>query len=431
MLKDLLSKNKLLSVTGLGYVGLPLALAFAKKCKVIAFDIDPKRIALLNNKMDPSQQIQSEEFEDVDITFTNEADDLFQAHFHIIAVPTDIDDYKVPDLSQLISATESIGRFLKKGDYVVYESTVYPGCTEEECLPLLESFSGLSLGADFKLGYSPERINPGDNLRTLTKIPKVVSGNDSEALEVISDVYGSIITAGLHQASSIVIAEASKVVENTQRDINISLINELAIIFDKIGIDTSEVLEAAGTKWNFHKYQPGLVGGHCISVDPFYLLHKAKQLGHDPQVIAAGRRVNDYIPHFIAKSLIQELLVLGKNPSQCKVLVKGLTFKENVADIRNSKVVDLIMELKSYSVTVDVEDPGVSASEVERQYQLSLITRADSDYDAVVIAVKHDQYVSMPDEGYLSYFRDKPIVFDLKRAKPGLKKFKNLTYWTL
>ena len=264
-------------------------------------------------------------------------------------MPTDIDDHKVPDLNPLLKASQSVGSALKPGDYVVYESTVYPGCTEEDCLPELEKASGLKGGVDFKYGYSPERIVPGDKVRTLTDILKIVSGNDAEALEEISKVYGEIITAGLHKASSVKVAEAAKVIENTQRDINISLMNELAIIFDRMGIDTREVIEAAGTKWNFHKYYPGLVGGHCISVDPFYLMHKARQLGYEPQVIAAGRRVNDYMPHFIAKKVVQALIENGKNPGECRVLVMGITFKEDVADIRNSKVVDLIRELEDYS----------------------------------------------------------------------------------
>ena len=306
--EKLKTKQSALSVTGLGYVGLPLALEFARHFRVIGFDINEERVALMRQGIDPSKELDAAAFKGCDITFTTDPTDLHQAHFHIIGVPTDIDDHKVPDLNPLIKASQSVGRALKPGDYVVYESTVYPGCTEEDCLPELEKASGLKGGIDFKYGYSPERIVPGDKVRTLTGILKIVSGNDAEALDEISKVYGEIITAGLHRASSVKVAEAAKVIENTQRDINISLMNELAIIFDRMGIDTREVIEAAGTKWNFHKYYPGLVGGHCISVDPFYLMHKARSLGYEPQVIAAGRRINDYMPHFITKKVVQLLI---------------------------------------------------------------------------------------------------------------------------
>ncbi|MCB0661039.1 MAG: nucleotide sugar dehydrogenase, partial [Saprospiraceae bacterium] len=295
MLQELKNKTKLISVTGLGYVGLPLALEFARHFKVIGFDINRERVALMKQGIDPSKELHRSAFEGCDIEFTADAGDLKKAHFHIIGVPTDIDEHKVPNLKPLLGASASVGKALKKGDIVVYESTVYPGCTEEDCVPIMENESGLKGGIDFKYGYSPERIVPGDKVRTLTKILKIVSGCDVGTLDTISEVYNTIIEAGTYKASSVKVAEAAKVIENTQRDINISLMNELAVIFDKMGIDTNEVIEAAGTKWNFHKYQPGLVGGHCISVDPFYLMHKAKQLGHDPQVIAAGRRVNDYI----------------------------------------------------------------------------------------------------------------------------------------
>lgn len=303
---------------GLGYVGLPLALEFAKKFRVIGFDINVSRIELMKQGIDPSRELAPDAFTNRDITFTTNPEDLKQAHFHIIAVPTDIDDHKVPDLQPLIKASQSVGLALKKGDYVIYESTVYPGCTEEDCLPELEKVSGLKGGIDFKYGYSPERIVPGDKIKRLPDILKIVSGNDAEALDEIAAVYGAIITAGLHRASSVKVAEAAKVIENTQRDLNISLMNELAIIFDRMGIDTQEVIEAAGTKWNFHKYYPGLVGGHCISVDPFYLMHKARELGYEPQVIAAGRRINDYMPHFIVKKVVQALIENGKNPGKAR-----------------------------------------------------------------------------------------------------------------
>ena len=325
----------IISVTGLGYVGLPLALEFAKHYPVIGFDINEARIALMKQSIDPSNELDSSAFEGKNITFTTEAADLQKANFHIIGVPTDIDSNKIPNLKPLLGASESVGKQLKKGDVVVYESTVYPGCTEEDCVPVLEQFSGLKAGVDFHFGYSPERIVPGDKVRTLTKILKIVSGNTPETTQKIAEVYGTIIEAGLHIAPSVKVAEAAKVIENTQRDLNISLMNELAIIFDKMEIDTQAVIEAASTKWNFHSYQPGLVGGHCISVDPFYLIHKAKKIGVEPQVIAAGRIVNDFIPKFIAKRVVQSLIEQDKNPGKARVLVMGVTFKEDVSDIRN------------------------------------------------------------------------------------------------
>ena len=333
MYEDLLSKKKKIAVIGLGYVGLPIALEFAKHFSVIGFDINEKRVELMQQGIDPSKELEASAFQNTDIVFTNKLDILRGAHFFIIAVPTDIDEHRVPNLKPLKRASETVGQVLKKGDYAVYESTVYPGCTEEDCLPILEQKSDLMLGTDFKLGYSPERIVPGDKVKTLTKILKIVSGSDAEATEEIAQVYGHIIEAGIYRASCIKVAEAAKVIENTQRDINISLMNELAIIFDRLGIDTREVIDAAGTKWNFNKFYPGLVGGHCIGVDPYYLLHKAREVGVEPQVIASGRRINDNMPGFIAKRLVQMLIQHGKNPSTCKVLVLGITFKENVADM--------------------------------------------------------------------------------------------------
>ena len=411
---DLTSKTKTISITGLGYVGLPLALEFAKHFRVIGFDINEERVKMMRNGVDPSKELSPEAFAGADIVFTTNPADLQQAHFHIIGVPTDIDDHKVPDLNPLLKASASVGKALKKGDYVIYESTVYPGCTEEDCLPVLEKESGLKVGIDFKIGYSPERIVPGDKNRSLRDILKIVSGSDAEALEEISKVYGTIIHAGLHKASSIKVAEAAKVIENTQRDLNISLMNELAIIFDKMGIDTREVIEAAGTKWNFHKYYPGLVGGHCISVDPFYLMHKARELGYEPQVIAAGRRVNDYMPHFIAKKVVQALIEKGKNPGECKALVMGITFKEDVADIRNSKVVDLIHELEDYSVQVDVVDPQASIEEVKHNFGIDIKRQPNDKYDAFVLAVGHREYKSLTSEYLLMISNEKPVVFDVK-----------------
>ena len=414
MFEDLKSKAKSISVTGLGYVGLPLALEFSRHFRVIGFDINEDRIAMMRRKADPSMELPSSAFEGCDIQFTSDPMDLRNAHFHIIGVPTDIDDHKVPDLSPLLKASRSVGAALKKGDYVIYESTVYPGCTEDDCLPELEKASGLKGGLDFKYGYSPERIVPGDKIKTLTNILKIVSGNDAEALEEISKVYSEIIVAGLHKASSVKVAEAAKVIENTQRDINISLMNELSIIFDRMGIDTREVIEAAGTKWNFHKYYPGLVGGHCISVDPYYLMHKARSLGYEPQVIAAGRRINDYMPHFIAKKVVQALIENGRNPGECRVLVMGITFKEDVADIRNSKVVDLIRELEDYSVTIDVIDPHASVEEVKNQYNIDLKREPEGKYDAIIVAVGHKKYTDLDRDSLTDLSVRNVLIFDIK-----------------
>lgn len=428
MYKELLAKKKTVSVTGLGYVGLPLALEFARYFRVIGFDINDARVKLMQKGIDPSKELDSTAFEGTDITFTSNYEDLAAAHFHIIGVPTDIDEHRVPNLTPLKKASESIGKILKKGDYIVYESTVYPGCTEEDCVPLLEQSSGLKMGEDFKVGYSPERIVPGDKVRTLTKILKIVSGCDEEAVEEIGKVYDHILENGIYKASSIKVAEAAKVIENTQRDINISLMNELAIIFDKIGIDTNEVIEAAGTKWNFHKYRPGLVGGHCIGVDPFYLMHKAKQVGHDPQVIAAGRRVNDYIPHFISKRLVQSLIEKGKNPGASKVLVMGMTFKENVADIRNSKVANLVKELMAYSLNVHVVDPHASANEVAHEYGIAMIEEPVGKYDAIILAVGHEEYKKLKKEDLQALSKDELILFDIKGVKDS-REYDN--YWKL
>jgi UDP-N-acetyl-D-glucosamine/UDP-N-acetyl-D-galactosamine dehydrogenase len=428
--KQITTKEKRIAVIGLGYVGLPLALEFAQKFSVIGFDISEERVALMKKGVDPSNELDSALFQDRDILFTADPADLKKAHFFIVAVPTPVDEHKVPNLRPLISASETIGRYLKKGDYVVYESTVYPGCTEEDCIPILEELAGLKAGVDFKYGYSPERINPGDKERTIDKILKVVSGNDAEALEEISQVYASIITAGIFKAANVKVAEAAKVIENTQRDLNISFMNELSIIFDKMGIDTNDVLEAASTKWNFMKFSPGLVGGHCISVDPYYLLHKSKQLGYDPQVILSGRRINDGMPGFIAKRLVQMLIHKGKGPGQSKVLVMGVTFKENVSDIRNSKVVDLVRELMQFSVNVHVTDSYASPNEVAHEYKLTLIDNVSNDYDAVVVAVGHDEFKEKDAKYFKSIMKEDPILMDLK----GIYSFEQsngLTYWRL
>jgi UDP-N-acetyl-D-galactosamine dehydrogenase len=418
----------IISVTGLGYVGLPLALEFAKHFPVIGFDINEARIALMKQGIDPSNELDSSAFDGKNITFTSNPADLQQANFHIIGVPTDIDSNKIPNLKPLLSASKSVGKHLKKGDIVVYESTVYPGCTEDDCVPILEQHSGLQAGLDFHFGYSPERIVPGDKVRTLTKILKIVSGNIPETTQKIAEVYGTIIEAGLHIAPSVKVAEAAKVIENTQRDLNISLMNELAIIFDKMNIDTKAVIEAAGTKWNFHQYQPGLVGGHCISVDPFYLMHKAKKIGVEPQVIAAGRIVNDFIPKFIAKRVVQSLIEQDKNPGKARVLVMGVTFKEDVSDIRNSKVVDLVRELMDFSIQVHVVDPHGNPNELAHEYGISLIDKPLGDYDIIVLAVGHKSYLQMTVSDFQKLSKDELYMFDIKGVL-NAADYKN--YWRL
>jgi len=430
MYSDLIQKKKTISVTGLGYVGLPLALEFAKHFRVIGLDINEDRIAMMKAGQDPSKELDSSAFIERDITFTSNPADLRVAHFHVIGVPTDIDEHNVPNLKPLIGATKNIGKILKKGDCVVYESTVYPGCTEEDCLPILEKASGLKRDSDFNYGYSPERINPGDKKRTLTKILKIVSGSDSRTLELISKIYGTIIEAGIYKAASIKVAEAAKVIENTQRDINIALMNELSMIFDRMGIDTKEVLEAAGTKWNFLKFTPGLVGGHCIGVDPYYLTHKAKELGYIPNMILSGRKTNETIAPYVAKTMVQHLIKAGKNPGSCKVLIMGLTFKENVADIRNTKVVDVIRELEEFHITVDVLDPWASSEEVDHEYGIKLCDECMDDYDAVIMAVAHEQYTKMNSSDFTKIMGDRPILFDLKSLYER-ENMEDLEYWRL
>ncbi|MEZ5044615.1 MAG: nucleotide sugar dehydrogenase [Saprospiraceae bacterium] len=430
MYKGLIQKEKYLSVIGLGYVGLPLALALAKYFHVIGFDISDDRIKLMQNQIDPSCELEAIDFEGRDIEFTSNPADLKKAHFHIVAVPTPIDDHKVPNLAPLLSASKTVGKVLKKGDYVIFESTVYPGCTEEDCIPILEQESGLTFGKDFKVGYSPERINPGDKEHTVEHILKIVSGSDQEALEEIANVYGQAIKAGVYRASSIKVAEAAKVIENTQRDLNISFMNELSVIFDRMNLDTKEVLEAAGTKWNFLKFSPGLVGGHCIGVDPYYLLHKAKEIGYDPQVIVSGRRINDSMPAFIAKRLVQMLIQRNKNPNQCKVLVMGVTFKENVADIRNSKVIDVVKELMQYAINVHLTDPIASPNEVSNKYNLTLIDSPSKAYDAVLVAVNHKEYKDLSIDYFKSIMGENPVLFDLKGIYDRPQE-NGLLYWRL
>jgi UDP-N-acetyl-D-galactosamine dehydrogenase len=392
MFEKIKNKEVSISVIGLGYVGLPIALEFAKKFKVIGFDINESRIELMRQHIDPSQELDKEAFENTDITYTSKLEDLKAASFHVVAVPTPIDSRNQPDLSPLLRASETVGKVVKKGDYIVFESTVYPGATEEDCVPIIEKLSGLRFKTDFKVGYSPERINPGDALHTLTNVVKVVSGCDAESLEQIALIYESIIKAGVHRASNIKVAEAAKVIENTQRDLNIALMNELSIIFNKMDINTYEVLEAAGTKWNFLKFYPGLVGGHCIGVDPYYLTYKANQLGHFAQVITAGRAVNDGMSKHMVTELVKKMLKAGKDINNSKVLVMGITFKENVSDIRNSKVSSVVSELESFGAKVDVVDPFADKEEVHEEYGIHLKSDVATDYDAVIIAVAHKQY---------------------------------------
>ncbi len=418
-----------LSLIGLGYVGLPIALEFSRKIKVIGFDIKPERVALMRKGIDPSNELTAESFSGTDIEFTADPEVLKKASFHIIAVPTPTDRHNLPDLTPVLKASETVGRILKKGDYVVYESTVYPGCTEEDCVPVLEKFSGLKYCTDFKVGFSPERINPGDKNHTLTKIVKVTSGCDEEAAGEIAKVYELIISAGVYRASSIKVAESAKIIENTQRDINIAFMNELSIIFNRMGINTFEVLEAAGTKWNFLKFFPGLVGGHCIGVDPYYLSFKAKELGYHPQMIDSGRFINDSMGRYVGIQTVKKIIASGKSPKDARVLILGITFKEDVTDIRNSKVADVVCELNEFGVKVDVIDPGADHHDVKEEYGIELTREPSGKYDAVILAVSHREYTSLGEEYFSSLLNKEGIVVDVKGVLRG--KIKNHTYWSL
>lgn len=429
MYKDLLDKKKTLAVIGLGYVGLPIALEFAKKIKVIGFDINAERVDMMRRGIDPSQELGPEAFENCDIEFTNDIDVLKKACFYIVAVPTPVDEHNVPDLVPVQRASETIGKVLKKGDYVVFESTVYPGCTEEDCVPIIEKISGLKMVEDYKIGYSPERINPGDKEHTISTIVKVVSGCCDESLDTIAKVYELVVKAGVHRASSIKVAEAAKIIENTQRDLNIALMNELSIIFDRMGINTFEVLEAAGTKWNFLKFQPGLVGGHCIGVDPYYLTYKSKELGYDSQVILAGRVINDGMASYVAKKVLQHIIQHNGNIKDSRVLVMGATFKENVSDIRNSKVADVVKELKSYSLNVDVTDPHADSDELQHEYGFGLTKEIGNNYNAVIITVPHNEYKGLDDDYFASITTDQALIADLKGTYR--RKINKRHYWSL
>ncbi len=429
MYQSLINKEKKLAVVGLGYVGLPLALELAAHMNVIGFDINRKRVEMMMRNEDPSKELESEMFAGKNIVFTDDINVLKEASFFIVTVPTPVDDHKVPDLTPLEKASETVGKVLKKGDYVIYESTTYPGCTEEDCMPILEQFSGLKGKVDFKIGYSPERINPGDKQHVLNNTVKIVSGCDEESLNEIAAVYESVVKVGVHRAPNIKVAEAGKIIENTQRDLNISLMNELSIIFDRIGINTYDVVEAAGTKWNFHKYTPGLVGGHCIGVDPYYLTYKAQQLGYNSKVIASGRFVNDEMPRYVAKKIIQHIIKYSPNAADAKVLVLGATFKEDVADIRNSKVADMVKELLDYNVQVDFVDPHADAHEVKHEYGLDMCSSITNGYDAVVLAVAHKPYKEFTEEYLLSICRKKALFADLKGIYRN--KISQLKYWSL
>lgn len=429
MYTKLINKEVKLALVGLGYVGLPIALEFAKKISVIGFDINEPRLTKMRKGIDPCNELNQKAFANTDIEFTSSIDTLKTASFFIIAVPTPIDRHNQPDLKPLLSATRTVGQILKKGDYVVYESTVYPGCTEDDCVPILEEISGLKIGVDFKIGYSPERINPGDKIHTLTNTLKIVSGCDAEALNTIAKVYELVVKPGVHRAPNIKVAEAGKIIENTQRDVNIALMNELSIIFSRIGINTYDVLEAAGTKWNFLKFYPGLVGGHCIGVDPYYLVHKAEELKYHPQMINAGRYVNDSMGGYIAKKLVKQMIAMGKNILGSRALVMGITFKEDVSDIRNSKVVDIIHELKDFGMKVDITDPHADPEEVLHEYGLKLIEKPQDHYDLVVIAVSHQKYLELDENYFRSLTCEQALLGDIKGVYRN--KIHTMKYWSL
>ena len=409
-------KTVVLALLGLGYVGLPLAVEFGKKYKVIGFDINEKRVDELRSGKDRTLEVNTEELSEAkELSFTTKLDELKKANVFIVTVPTPVDDFKVPDLTPVLKASETVGKVIKKGDVVVYESTVYPGCTEEDCVPVIEKFSGLKYNKDFYCGYSPERINPGDKEHRVSTIKKIVSGSTPEIAQALNELYQSIIVAGTHLAPSIKVAEAAKVIENAQRDINIAFVNELSKLFDLMDIDTLDVLEAAGTKWNFLPFRPGLVGGHCIGVDPYYLTHKAVKLGYNPEIILAGRRINDQMGAFVANQLVKLMIKKEHKINNSHVLVLGITFKENCPDIRNSKVIDIINELKSFGCNVDVFDPWADKEEVKHEYGIDLLCSMDeiknNNYEGVVLAVAHNQFIELD---FHSLRTNGAVVFDVK-----------------
>jgi UDP-N-acetyl-D-galactosamine dehydrogenase len=428
MLEKLKNQETKLAIVGMGYVGLPLALEFSKDIPVVGFDINEPLIASLQNGKDPRGESADDQFIDRRIVFTTDENALEGVSVFIVAVPTPITKLKSPDLRPLKSASATIGRHIEKGATVIYESTVYPGCTEEDCIPIIERESGLTHLSDFNVGYSPERINPGDKVHTLTNTIKIVSGDTDRSLNEIATLYEHIIVAGVHKAASIKVAEAAKIIENTQRDLNIALMNELSIIFDLMDINTQDVIAAAGTKWNFLKFYPGLVGGHCIGVDPYYLTYKAEQLGYKPEIILSGRKVNDNLSRHVVKRLLSHLKSNNIQPSRAKVLVLGVTFKENVSDIRNSKVIEVIQELQNYNITVDIYDPCVDKDELSETYSLSLVQGIGADYDGIIAAVKHEEFVLFDKAKFIEIASPNAILMDIKSM---YKPFKELTYWSL
>jgi UDP-N-acetyl-D-galactosamine dehydrogenase len=409
-----------IALVGLGYVGLPLAVEFGKRHDTVGFDITASRVAELQAGRDSTLEVDAAELQAAtQLRFTSALDDIRDRQVYIVTVPTPIDSARRPDLTPLVKASEALGKVLKRDDVVVYESTVYPGCTEEVCIPILECVSGLKFNEDFYAGYSPERINPGDKQHRVTTIRKVTSGSTPEVAEFVDRLYGGIITAGTHKASSIKVAEAAKVIENTQRDLNIALVNDLAMLFNKLGIDTLEVLEAAGTKWNFLPFRPGLVGGHCISVDPYYLTHKAQEVGHHPDVILAGRRTNDGMGAYVANEVIRLMVRKGINPAGARILVLGLAFKENCPDLRNTRVVDIVAELRGYNANVDIHDPWVDAREAMHEYGLETLASAEAGaYDAIVLAVGHRQFADMGAPGVRALGKPGAVLYDVKYVLP-------------
>ena len=405
-----------IGVIGLGYVGLPLAIEFAKKYKVVGFDIDVERAAELQQGQDRTKEADMNLLQEVlstgNLVFSSAVNDISKCNVFIVTVPTPIDQFKSPDLVPLLKASQMLGKVLKKGDIVIYESTVYPGCTEEDCVPVLEKYAGLKFNTDFFCGYSPERINPGDKVNTLTKIKKVTSGSTPAIADIVDNLYASIITAGTHKAPSIKVAEASKAIENAQRDINISFVNELALIFDRVGIDTNDVIEAAGTKWNFLKFKPGLVGGHCIGVDPYYLAHKAQLLGYHPQVILSGRRVNDDMGMFVANKVVKLLIKKGNAIKGSKALILGITFKENCPDIRNSRVIDIYHELQQFGINVNVYDPYADKAQVHEEYGITLLPNLEDKYDSIILAVSHQEFLSLDFAALKN--GEQAVIFDTK-----------------
>ena len=432
-----LKKEDKICVIGLGYVGLPLAVLLNKKFHVIGYDINPQRIKELEQGYDRTREVSTEELKNSNIYFTDNPEKISEAKVIIITVPTPIDNYNIPDLKPIKSASKTVGKYMKKGAVVVYESTVYPGLTEEICIPILEKESGLKWKKDFNVGYSPERVNPGDKHHTIDKIKKVVAGDTPEITEFLAQMYGSVITAGVHKAPDIKTAEAAKIIENTQRDLNIALMNELSIIFNKMGIDTKAVLEAASTKWNFLRFQPGLVGGHCIGVDPYYLTFKAQSIGYHPNIILAGRRVNDYMGKFVAENTVKTLIKAGKTVKGCKVLILGLTFKENISDIRNTKVIDVYNELREYGIDVYIYDPYAYPEEVKEEYGIDLLKdiKENSPYDAIIVAVKHKPFVEELDfKKYKELMKNEhqPVLIDIKGVYNKEKAInEGFLYWRL